>query len=123
MTTLAGLALLLAMGGVAGILAYSVQQGAREFGVRRALGATTGDVLWLVGGSALRMTATGALIGLALATALGRVLAGLLFGVAPLDTLTFAAVAIALGLTTVIAAAGPAWRAIRIDPAVALRGE
>ena len=67
----AGLALLLAMVGLFGILAYSVQQRVRDFGVRRALGATTSDVLWLVAGSASRVIATGAVIGLALSTVLG----------------------------------------------------
>ena len=64
--TFAGLALLLAMVGVFGILAYSVQQRVRDFGVRRALGATTGDVLRLVVGSAVRVIAAGAVIGLLL---------------------------------------------------------
>jgi putative ABC transport system permease protein len=72
--TFAGLALLLAMVGVFGILAYSVQQRLRDFGVRRALGATTGDVLRLVIGSALRVIAAGVVIGLVLSTILGRLL-------------------------------------------------
>lgn len=67
----AGLALVLAMVGLFGILAYSVQQRVRDFGVRRALGATTSDVLSLVVGSAVRVTATGAAIGLALSAVLG----------------------------------------------------
>jgi putative ABC transport system permease protein len=121
--TFAALALLLAMVGVFGILAYSVQQRVREFGVRRALGATTGDVLRLVIGSAGRMIATGAVVGLALSTVLGRLLTTMLFGVQPLDPLTFAAVTIVLALTAAVATAAPAWRAARIDPATALRGE
>jgi len=119
----AGLALLLAMVGLFGILAYSVQQRVREFGVRRALGATTSDVLWLVGGSAIRVIAAGAVIGLALSTVLGRLLASMLFGVQPLDPMTFASVAIVLALTAVVSTVGPAWHATRVDPAVALRGE
>jgi ABC-type antimicrobial peptide transport system permease subunit len=95
----------------------------REFGVRRALGATTGDVLRLVVGSAGRMIATGAVVGLALSTVLGRLLTTMLFGVQPLDPLTFAAVTIVLALTAAVATAAPAWRAARIDPATALRGE
>lgn len=121
--TFAGLALVLAMIGVFGILAYSVQQREREFGVRRALGATTSDVLRLVLGSAARVIATGAVIGLALSAVLSRLLATLLFGVQPLDPRTFASVTIVLALTAAAAIAGPAWRAARIDPAVALRGE
>jgi putative ABC transport system permease protein len=108
---------------VFGILAYSVRQRVRDFGVRRALGATTGDVLRLVIGSAARLIATGAVIGLVLAAALGRLLATVLFGVQPLDPITFASVTTVLALTTALAIAGPAWRAARIDPAVALRGE
>lgn len=119
----AGLALLLAMVGVFGILAYSVQQRVRDFGVRRALGATTTDVFRLVIGSAVRVITAGAVIGLVLSAVLGRLLTTLLFGVQPLDLPTFASVMIALALTTVVSIAGPAWRAIRIDPAIALRGE
>lgn len=121
--TFAVLALVLAMIGVFGILAYSVQRRVREFGVRRALGATTSDVLRLVGGSAVRVIATGAVVGLALSAVLGRLLATILFGVEPLDPITFAAVTIVLAVTATVAVVGPAWRATRIDPAIALRGE
>jgi putative ABC transport system permease protein len=121
--TFAGLALLLAMVGVFGILAYSVQQRERDIAVRRALGATTGDVLRLVVGSAGRVIATGAVIGLVLSMVLGRLLATMLFGVQPLDPMTFASVTILLALTAAIATAAPAWRAARIDPAVALRSQ
>ena len=121
--TFAALALLLAMVGVFGILAYSVQQHLRDFGVRRALGATTGDVLRLVVGSAIRVIATGVVVGLALSTVLARLLATVLFGVQPLDPLTFVAVTIVLAFTAAVATAVPAWRAARIDPAVALRSQ
>ena len=119
----AALALVLAMVGVFGVLAYTVQQRVRDFGVRRALGATTGDVLRLVVGSAARLIAAGAVIGLALAAVLARLLTAVLFGVQPLDPLTFASVTIVLALTAAVATAAPAWRAARIDPAVALRSE
>lgn len=121
--TFAGLALLLAMVGVFGVLAYSVQQRVRDFGVRRALGATTGDVLRLVVGSAVRTIAAGAVIGLALSAGVSRLITTMLVGVQPLDPITFAAVTILLVLTAAVAIVGPAWRATRIDPAVALRGE
>jgi putative ABC transport system permease protein len=111
------------MVGVFGICAYSVQQRVRDFGVRRALGATTSDMLRLVVGGAVRVIATGAVIGLTLSTVMDRLLATMLFGVQPLDPLTFAAVTIVLTLTAAVSIAGPAWRATRIDPAVALRGE
>jgi putative ABC transport system permease protein len=117
----AALALALALVGVFGILAYSVQQQVRDFGVRRALGATTRDVLRLVMTSAARVVVTGAAIGLVLAAAAGRLIETMLFGVRPLDPVTFAAVTIVLAITTVLAFLGPAWRAVRVDPAVALR--
>ena len=117
----AGLALALAMVGLFGILAYSVQQRVREFGVRRALGATTGDVFRLVAWSAARVIAVGGFVGLVLAVILGQLLAGLLFGVQPSDPVTFALVGLVLTLTAATATAVPAWRATRIDPAVALR--
>lgn len=119
----AGLALMLAMVGVFGILAYSVQQRTADFAVRRAMGATTNDVLRLVAGSAVRVVAAGAVIGLALAAAGTRLLTTVLFGVEPLDPITFAWVGVMLAATAVVAIAGPAWRAAQIDPAVALRSK
>jgi putative ABC transport system permease protein len=117
----AGLALVLAMVGVFGILAYSVQLRVRDFGVRRALGATTNDVLRLVASGATRVIAVGAGIGLVLSAVFSRFMTSVLFGVQPLDFATFAAVTIVLALTAGLAVAGPAWRAAQIDPAVALR--
>ena len=121
--TFAGLALVMAMVGVFGILAYSVQRRARDLAVRRALGATTGDVLRLVLGNAARVIVTGAAIGLILSAALGRLLTTMLFGVQPLDLTTFALVTLVVTLTAAISTAAPAWRATRTDPAVVLRGE
>ena len=89
--------------------------------MRRALGATTSDVLRLVIANAARVIATGALIGLGLSAACGRLIERMLFGVRPLDLATFAFVTIVLGITAALSIAGPAWRAARIDPAVALR--
>lgn len=119
----AALALVLAMVGVFGILAYSVQQQVRDFGVRRALGATTGDILSLVTVNAARVVVTGAVAGLVLAALGGRLIEKMLFGVRPLDPATFAMVAIVLVVTAAAAIAGPAWRAARIDPARALRSQ
>jgi putative ABC transport system permease protein len=121
--TFAGLALLLAMVGVFGVLAYSVQQRVRDFAVRRALGASASDIIRLVIGNAVRVVVTGAVIGLILSAALGRMLTTMLFGVEPLDPLTFAAVTALLTLTAALSIASPAWRATRIDPAVALRSK
>ena len=117
----AALAVLLAMVGVFGILAYSVQQRTRDFGVRRALGATTNDVIGLVARNAAALIGVGAVIGLILAVAFGRVLNSVLFGVQPLDPGTFALVLAVLLVTGALAIAGPAWRAARIDPAAALK--
>src|SRR5206468_7704107 len=98
-TTLAALALVLAMVGVFGVLAYSVQQRRREFGVRIALGASTASVLRLVLGSAGRLIGTGALVGLLLAAILAQSISAFLFGVRPLDPVTFAGVIALLGAT------------------------
>jgi putative ABC transport system permease protein len=117
----AALALVLAMVGVFGMLAYSVQQRVRDFGVRRALGATTSDVLRLVLANAARVIATGAVIGLVLSAGCGRLIETMLFGVRPLDPTTFVFVTIMLGITAALSVVGPAWRAARIDPAAALR--
>jgi predicted permease len=121
--TFAGLALLLAMVGLFGILAYSVHQRGREFGVRIALGATRADVLNLVVRGAARLIAAGAAVGLGLAAALGRSLSGMLFGVDPLDVVTFASAALVLALTAAVATVAPAWRASCTDPIVALRSD
>jgi putative ABC transport system permease protein len=117
----AALAVILAMVGVFGILAYSVQMRMRDFGLRRALGATTGDVLRIVIGGAAKVVVAGVAIGLVLSAGFSRLITTMLFGVQPLDFVTFAVVAIVLGIMTAIAIAGPAWRAARIDPAQALR--
>jgi ABC-type antimicrobial peptide transport system permease subunit len=119
----AALALVLAMVGVFGILAYSVQQSVRDFGVRRALGATTNDVFRLVLINGVRVVGTGTAIGLVLAGLSGRLIATMLFGVRPLDLTTFAVVTTVLVATAALSIAGPAWRAARIDPAVALRSK
>jgi putative ABC transport system permease protein len=117
------LALGLAMVGVFGVLAYSVQQRVREFGVRIALGAAASDVMRLVLGSAARLTLIGLAIGLVAAAALTRYLATLLYAVKPLDPVTFIAVPVVLIVTAGIAVAVPAWRAARVDPVVAFRSE
>jgi putative ABC transport system permease protein len=119
----AGLALMLAMVGIFGVLAYAVEQRTREFGVRIALGASTTNVLRLVLGSAARVVITGTIVGLGAAAALSRTIAIFLSGVEPLDPLTFTSVGVVLALTAAIAAAAPAWRATRVDPVEAFRAE
>lgn len=120
--TFAVLALALAMVGVFGILAYSVQQRSRDFGVRMAMGATASDVLRLVLRSGAGLVATGAAIGFVLAMLMTRWLSTILYGVAPLDPLTFAGVAIVLVVAAALSTLGPAWRAARVHPNAALRG-
>jgi putative ABC transport system permease protein len=121
--TFAALALVLAMVGVFGVLAYSVQQRVREFGIRMALGASTRQVLGLVLGGAARVVGVGMVVGLMVAAVLSRSISAFLFGVEPLDPLTFASVAIVLALTAALASAAPALRAARVDPAVTFRNE
>ena len=120
-TAFAVLALVLAMVGVFGALSYTVQVQMRDFGVRRALGASTRDVLALVTRQALRVIATGAAIGLVAAALLGRFITTLLFGVQPLDPATFTLVGAVLVVTAALALTGPAWRATRVDPVNALK--
>jgi putative ABC transport system permease protein len=119
--TFAALALVLAMVGVFGMLAYTVQQRQRELGVRMALGATSLRVTWLVFRDAGWMIATGAVVGMVLAGLSGRLVATFLFGVDPLDPLTFVSVPFVILLTAIVAAAAPAWRASRINPVEAFR--
>src|SRR5262245_25958804 len=117
----AGLALVLAAAGVFGVLAFAVNQRLREFGIRRALGAQARDLARLVAASALRITIAGALAGTLSAAVLTRFLAAFLFGVRPLDPVTFFAAPLLLVAVALIAAAAPAVRAMRVDPAVWLR--
>jgi putative ABC transport system permease protein len=120
--TFAGLAVALAMVGVFGIVGYAVQQRVRDFAVRRALGASAGDVLRLVVASIAPVFGAGLAIGLALAAALGRTIGAVLVDVDPVDPYTFAATGGVLLLVGVLAVAGPALRALRVDPAQVLRG-
>ncbi len=119
----AALALALATIGIYGVMAYLVGQTTREIGIRMALGATDRAVLGLVLRQGLSVALAGAAIGLAGAFALQRLMASLLFGVQGADPLTFAAVALLLTGTALLATYIPARRAARIDPIVSLRTE
>jgi putative ABC transport system permease protein len=121
--TFAGAALLLAALGIFGLLSWWVARRTREIGLRMALGATRGNVLWLVTGRAMLLVGAGLLTGGAGALAVTRVLRSLLYQVSATDLLAFAAVALAMFAVGVLAAALPAWRALRVDPAEALRAE
>jgi putative ABC transport system permease protein len=117
----AAIALVLATVGIYGLISYSVTQRTNEIGDRVALGATRGDVLRLILSQGGAIVVRGLLLGLAGALALTRTISGLLFRVQPADPLTFGAVALLLTLVALLALAGPARRASRIDPLRALR--
>ena len=117
-----GLALVLALVGVYGVMAYSVAQRTREIAIRAALGASPLGVTRMVLLRALQLAAAGIAAGLVLTLVASRVLAGLLFQIAPTDPATYAIVMILLTVVCVLAAALPARRAARIDGATVLRG-
>jgi putative ABC transport system permease protein len=119
----AALALVLAVTGVYGVLAYSVSQRTHEVGIRMALGAGRRDVLRLFMGQGMRLVLLGLVIGLGGAFALTRLMSSLLFGVSTTDAATFIAVAVGLTLVGVFACYLPARRATRVDPLIALRYE
>ena len=119
----ATLALLLSAIGVFGVLAFSVAQRTREFGVRMALGAQTSDVLGLVLRRSARIAVVGIATGMLGAVMLARSLSALLFGVLPLDPVTFVSAPVLLALVAFAASGIPAMRAARTDPAVVLRQE
>ncbi len=119
----AAAALLLAAIGLYGLVAFDVACRTREFGVRMALGARRVDVLRLVLVRGVRLAAAGVVIGTAIAIALGRSMAGLLYGVSPSDPITLAAVAVTLAIVATIATMIPARRATSVAPVVALRSE
>ena len=116
-------ALALAAIGIYGVLANAVTQQTHEIGVRLALGATAGDVMWSVLRRALTLMAIGVALGTAGALALARLVAALLYEIRPTDGVTFAGAALLLALLAVIASLVPAWRATRVDPLIALRAE
>jgi putative ABC transport system permease protein len=119
----AGVALLLTAIGIYGVMAYSVAQRRQEIGIRMALGAQRGDVLRLVVGGGMKLTAAGVLIGVTAAYALTRFLGNLLYGVPAFDGLTFGAVALLLGAIALLACWLPAHRAAGVNPVTALHTE
>ena len=119
--TFALLALLVALVGIYGVTAYEVTRRTAEIGIRRALGAQTSAVLRLVVGRSLGLVLAGLGAGILGALAATRVLESFLFGVTPVDVATFLVVSLALTAAATLASAGPARRATRVDPAVALR--
>ncbi len=119
----AGVALALAVVGIYGVMSYSVGQRVHEIGIRIALGAESTEVLRLVIAWGLKVVLAGTALGLLISLALGRSIAGLLFGVSPADPLIFTAVSLLLVATALVAAYLPARRAAMVDPLIALRHE
>ncbi len=121
--TFAGLALILASVGIYGVVAYSVTQRTRELGLRMAIGAQQRDVVAMVLRESLVVVAVGMAVGVAAALLATRALSGLLFGISPLDPVTWTAVTAALFGVAFLASYVPARRATRVDPMIALRAE
>jgi predicted permease len=119
----AGLAVLLAVIGIYGVVSYGVLSRTREIGVRMSLGAQRGDVVWMVLRNALGLVAAGLAVGLPLCLWVSRFVESLLFGVEPNDPLTLAVTVTILTGVTLLAASIPARKASRVDPLMALRHE
>ena len=123
LTLFAGVALGLAAIGTYGVMAYVVSQGTRELGIRIALGATPRRILWMVVRQGMFVAGAGALLGIAGAFAMTRLVRTLLFGVGSTDPTTFATVIALLAAVVLVASGLPARRAARVDPVAVLRGD
>jgi predicted permease len=119
----ASLALVLSMVGIYGVLSFLVSKRTREIGIRIALGAQRHQVLWLVMKEGAKFSLAGVTLGLTGAFLLSRLLSSELYGVSPLDPITYAAVAVLMAFVTMLACYIPTRRAMRVDPMVALRYE
>jgi ABC-type antimicrobial peptide transport system permease subunit len=113
----------LAAVGLYGVVAYAVEQRTREIGIRMSLGAARYDVLKLLLGWALSVVALGVITGIVGSVAITRVLSGFLFGIKPMDPITFLAVLLLLATVALLASYIPARRATKVDPMIALRYE
>jgi predicted permease len=117
------MALLLGISGIYGVIAYAVAQRRREIGIRMALGAQARQIRALFLRSGLIVAAAGVLLGLGAAAAVTRLMQSLLFGVEPLDPLTFTAIPVVLAAAALVATYLPARRALRVDPVETMRAE
>jgi putative ABC transport system permease protein len=122
-TVFAVVAAIMAVGGIYGIMSYTVGQRTQEMGIRLALGARRGDIVGHVLAQGGRLIGIGLGVGLIGALVMGRLLAGLLFGVSVMDLRALFAVVVLLSVVTLLACYFPARRAARVDPMVALRYE
>lgn len=118
-----GMALLLGIIGIYGVISYAVSQRTREIGIRLALGAQRSELKWMFVRSALLLTAAGVAIGVGTAAGLMQLMKSLLFGISPLDPLTYITVPLLLALSAAVASYCPARRAAGVDPVEALRAE
>ena len=109
--------------GIYGVTAFAVTRRTREFGIRIALGATPAEIVRMVLRQGMRLIAIGCAIGLVLAAAVGRLLTVFLFGVPPLDPITFIGSAVLFAAVGLAACSGPARRVTKFDPLLALRQE
>jgi ABC-type antimicrobial peptide transport system permease subunit len=121
LTAFAAMALLLAAGGIYGVIAYTAVQRAHEMGIRAALGASAFNVRTLIIREGMRLTLIGLSIGLIGTTAATRVMSSMLFGVGDGDPQTMLVVAVVLGAVAAVACFVPAWRITKADPMEALR--
>jgi predicted permease len=119
----AGIALALATIGIYGVMAYLVNQGTREIGIRMALGASQREILKLVVFQGMTLAVSGVAIGLGAALVFTRLMRSLLFGINPSDPMTFGAIALLLMVVALLATYIPAKRAAHVDPIVSLRAE
>jgi ABC-type antimicrobial peptide transport system permease subunit len=117
------MALALSIIGIYGVISYAVSQRTREIGIRLALGAQRGSLSWMFIRSALVLTGIGAVIGICAATALTQSLRSLLFGITPLDPISYVTVPCVLIAAALLASYLPARRAASVDPMHALRTE
>jgi putative ABC transport system permease protein len=119
----AGVALLLSVIGIYGVMGYYVQQHMKEISIRMALGGSRGDVAKLVVGQGMVVVIGGVIVGTMLAFAATRLMSSLLFGVGATDPIAFTSVAALMVMVALLAVAVPAWRAMRLQPAAVLRNE